>query len=479
MITQPRVLHSLDWTDIMQANRRAAGSVLPLACAVLLAGCDLIVDPTTSVPPEVAIGNISGINSVLTTAYARLQGRDFYGMELMLLPELMADNARTSQPAVNLVAEFQNSIGTHMGNWGASYQAINEVNNVIASADALTGSEPTLANRYKAEALFLRALFYFDLSRVFAYEPGRFVNNFDLGVVIRTEPTRTADDAVKRERARVEEVYALIESDLLAAIPLLAQHGTDTPYRASQASAEALLAKVYLYWQKWDKVIEYATAALSHTDARLAEPTEVAGMFARAPNVESLFEINYDAATETLWVNDCAACFTWPSGTWFSVWPSAELFALFEPGDARIDLYPSMPSGIRYVNKYTYARGSWTDNMPVIRVADVLLMRAEAYAESGQPALAQADLNLVREKRNAAAVTAAGAALIDAILTERRRELAFEGQRWFDLKRRGQDITKPAFGNNPGVAYTDPRILAPLPNAQVQNNELLQQNPGY
>jgi hypothetical protein len=457
-------------------NHRA---IPALSLALAVAACDLGVEPTTVVAPEVATGNISGVGSILTTAYSRLQGLNFYGMELLLLPELMADNARTSQPAVNRVAEFQNSLGTHMGDWATSYQAINEANYVLVSAEPLLTREPTLANRYTGEALFLRALYYFDLVRVFAYEPGRHVNGWDVGVVLRTEPTRTAADADKRERAKVEEVYLQIEQDLLAAIPLLAQYGENNPYRATQASAEALLARVYLYWQKWDRVVAQTTAALSHTSARLAEPNEVAGMFAKAPNVESLFEINYEAATETLWVNDCAACFTWPNGTWFSIWPSAELLALFQPGDARLALYPTTANGVRYVNKYTYARGSWTDNSPVIRYADVLLMRAEAAAELGQMTAAQNDLNEVRAKRSMEPITATGAELVAAILQERRRELAFEGQRWFDLKRRGQDITKPAFGNNPTVPYSDARILAPLPNTQVQNNALLKQNPGY
>jgi hypothetical protein len=462
--------------EIMHAMR-AARLVLGLA-VIALTACDLTVEPTVSVPPEQATESISGVRSILTSVYARLQGDDFYGNDLMLLPDLMADNARTSQPAVNRTGEFQNSIGSHMGDWAESYVAINEANYAIASARALIDKEP-LANRYLGEALFQRALLYFDLARVFAYEPGRAVNNFDIGVVLRTEPTRTANDADLRERVKVEAIYLQIEKDLKESILILAQHGEDSPYLANRAAAEALLAKVYLYWSKWSDVIPQATAALAHTTARLAEPSEVAAMFSKAPNVESLFEINYDAATETLWVNDCTACYTWPNGTWFSMWPSAELLALFATGDARLALYPTTANGTRYVNKYTYARGDWTDNSPVIRYADVLLMRAEAYAETNQPALAQADLNAVRAKRNAAAITATGAALTAAIQDERRRELAFEGARWFDLKRRGLDITKPAFGNNPTVPYTDFRILAPLPATQVQNNAKLQQNPGY
>jgi hypothetical protein len=462
----------------MSATRRFC-ALLALVSSTTLASCDLLVEPTNNVAPDQATQTIAGVRSIITGVYARLQDADSYGNELLILPDLMSDNARTSQPAVNRTAEYSNSIGSHMGNWDESYVAINEVNYAIASSRELLEEEPALANRFLGEGLFLRALLYFDLSRLFGYEPGRYVNGWDTGVVLRTEPTRTAGDADLRERAKVEEVYTQMEKDLLEAIPLLTQYGQTSPYFATRAGAEALLAKVYLYWRKYSNVITQVTAALSHSTARLAEPGEVATMFSKAPNVESIFEINYDAATETLWVNDCSACYTWPQGTWFSMWPSAELLALFETGDARTALYPTTPAGVRYVNKYTYARGSWTDNSPVFRVSDLMLMRAEAYAESGQTGPAQADLNALRAKRNATAITATGAALLQAIQDERRRELAFEGHRWFDLKRRGQDITKPAFGNNAIVPYADFRILAPLPNAQVQNNALLKQNPGY
>jgi starch-binding outer membrane protein, SusD/RagB family len=459
-------------------NTRYPKAALALLCAVL-GGCDLGVDPSNNVAPEQATENIAGVRSILTSAYSRLQDADSYGNELLILPDLMSDNARVSQPAVNRTGEYSNSVGSHMGNWDDSYVAINETNYTIASARALLTSEPVLANRYLGEALFLRGIFYFDLARLFSYEPGKAVGGFDTGVVLRTEPTRTAADAEKKERSKIDEVYAQIEKDLQESITILAQNGGTNVYAATRGSAEALLGKVYLYWGKYSSAITQFTAALSHTTARLAEANEVAGMFAKAPNVESLFEINYDAATETLWVNDCSACYTWPSGTWFSMWPSAELLALFQPGDVRLALYPTTPTGIRYVNKYTYARGSWTDNSPVIRYSDVLLMRAEAYAESGQTGPAQADLNLLRSKRGAAAITATGTALLDAIQDERRRELAFEGHRWFDLKRRGQNITKPAFGNNAIVPYTDFRILAPIPSTQITNNALLKQNPGY
>lgn len=480
---------------IMRESDRRSHTMLkyraPLALAVAamtVASCDLVVDPSVDVPPEVATGDISGVRSLVTHVYGLLRNQQSYGEELMQLGDLMADNARVSSPPVNRTGHYANTIGSHMGDWSDFYDGINEANFTIAAARELTDEEPQEARRYLGEALFLRALIYFDLSRIFAYEPGRSVNGWETGVVLRTEPTRTAGDADFRARATVNEVYQQMEQDLLESIDLLTQYGGNDVYRATQAAAEALLAKIYLYWERWDDAITYATDALSHTGARLAEPGEVASMYTSAPNVESLFEVNIDGATETIWVNDCKGCYTWPHGTWFSMWPSDELLALFEPDDARQALYPACPTGcpstapggVRYVNKYTYSKGDWTDNSPVIRYAEVLLFRAEAYAETGQDALALDDLNALREKRNASEITAGGAALLDAIREERRRELAFEGSsRWFDLKRWGMDIPKPAFQGNPMVPYTDFRLLAQIPDTQVENNPMLEQNPGY
>src|SRR5262245_20888614 len=217
MITNSRKLPN--WRETMRTTRLFA-----LLSIGLLAACDLAVEPANNVPPGTATDNIAGVKSILTSVYARLQGVDLYGNKLALLPDLMADNARTSSPAVNRSGEFSNSVGFHMGNWGESYAAINEANYAIASSRELLEKEPTLANRYLGEALFLRALLYFDLARVFSYEPGKAVNGFNTGVVIRTEPTRTAADAELRERAKIEDVYVQIEKDLKEAIPILTQY---------------------------------------------------------------------------------------------------------------------------------------------------------------------------------------------------------------------------------------------------------------
>lgn len=454
---------------------RAAALVATLSIPV--AACDLVVEPTEQVSPEIATGSLDGVRALLAGIYNRLQHGDKYGSHMLLVPEILADNARTSDPPVNFQGEYLNQIGDHLEDWETRYQTINEANFVIASAQELASSPA--ANRVLGEALFLRALNYFDLARIFAYEPNQVVAGWDRGVVLRSEPTRSASEADFKPRASVQETYEFIEDDLLRAVDLLAVDGTSGPYFANEAAAEALLARLYLYWERWSDAATYATRAMEHTSARLASASEYPTMFLRQPNIESLFELNYDPATESLWVNVCMACYTHEDGTWFSIWPTDELLALFEDADVRNEVFPTADNGVRFVNKYAETVGDNTDNSPIIRYAELLLIRAEAYAEMGQEAQARADLDRLRGARNAGPVAASGAALVQEILDERRRELNFEGHRWFDLKRRGMDIPKPAHSGNAPLAYTDFRILAPIPSTEVQNNPELEQNPGY
>jgi hypothetical protein len=121
------------------------------------------------------------------------------------------------------------------------------------------------------------------------------------------------------------------------------------------------------------------------------------------------------------------------------------------------------------------------DNIPVIRIAEVYLNRAEAMATPGSPVFdetaALADLNRIATARGLADFTLAGPDLYEEILRQRRIELAFEGHRFFDLKRLGRDIVKAPHYNT--LSFTDIRVLAPIPTREVDGNRNLAQNPGY
>lgn len=466
---------------------------IALAGTLLLgaSGCsDLFVtEPKQSVSPTVALQDITGIRSLIISIYDRLQPNTYYGARMMIGPDILADNVRlTNSNSNRYFNERINAPGSHLQQiWDQCYPAINEANFIIASID---GSNTTQLEKdqIKGEALFLRGLLYFDLARVFAYEPTKVIKNFNLGLIIRTEPTTNVLQADFRERSTVEQVYTQVESDLKAAItalPVSATAAAATRLRGNKGAAQALLARLYLYWEKYPLAIQAATDAMASTGARFVTGAQYVAAFTSVPNPESLFELNYIQATESLGSNESLHSLTTnlTTGNWGDVVPTTELLNLYEAADVRRSgmFYAATKGGeaVFFSRKYTATQGPFTSNVPIIRYSELLLIRAEAYAASGDATKALADLNQVRTRSGATAIaaTVTGQALMDAIMTERRLELVLEGHRFFDLKRKGMTITKANL--SAPVPYDDFRILAPLPVGQTQLNTKLRQNPGY
>ncbi|SIS91348.1 RagB/SusD family nutrient uptake outer membrane protein [Belliella pelovolcani] len=459
-------------------------------------GCDdaLVTEPRQSVSAEVALTDITGVRSLIISGYDRLQGAGYYGQQMILGAETLADNATVTNAQSNRYLTWSiNNFGTHFGIWANAYAGINEMNFII-NADLNSITTTAEANQLRGEALFLRALMYFDLARVYGYEPGREVNGFQESVIIREQPTSTSSQADFRPRSSNQEVYAIIERDLNEAIPLLT--GTNR-FRVTTGAARALLSRVYLYQSKWQQAEEMATSALANTAATMVDasvnPAAYRLSFASAPHPESVFELAYNAQTETLGFNESLNSLTLRqggpvagSGGWGDVIPTQDLLSIFLPEDSRIENFISdvkQGQTALFSRKYAGTVGPFTDNVPLIRLSELYLIRAEARVRQGGAKLVEglADLNFLRSRRFPSTfafqvVTTNQQEAIDAIFTERRLELFFEGHRFFDLKRTGQDIRKGATG---AVQFSDTRVLAPLPQAQVDLNPLLNQNPGY
>ena len=433
-----------------------------------------------------------GIEGVAISMYSAMQSVDYYGARMMIVGDVMADNVRANFLSNRYASEYDNVPGTHFEIYVVCYDVLSAANNLLAnieSSDLSDGRKREL----EGEGKFVRALVLHDLVRTYGYEPTQIINNWDAGVIIRTEPVEGPDQADFRARETVNSVYAQIEADLLSAIGLL---NNDNPnHLASKGAAEALLSRVYLYMERYNDVITYATNALNSGVASLVTADAYSDAFHGQFNPEAFFELIFDNQ-ETISVNDAlAAVTTTLPAAWADLVYTDDLLGIYDQANDVRYLDMTFPgNGFTYNNKYSGSADgnnvfdgntptafvTWADNMPIIRYSEVLLNRAEAYAETGQDALARDDVNQLRSNRGLAAspVGSSGAALINDILLERRMELAFEGHRWFDLKRRGMDIPKPQ-GNIPTVSYTNFRILANLPNGDVDINPNLVQNPGY
>ena len=477
--------------------------VLSVIIGSFFASCEKAIElePKTSLSPELALTDVNGYEAVLTSVYSRIQGFGWWGRTFALMGDVMADNVVTnaSQAGNRYTGQNQNARGAQYDIWGTAYGAINEVNTIIAKIDALVvpASDEKKKTMIKAEALALRGFIYFDLARVYGYEPNKIPTTglgagFDKAVVIRTAPTAVVADAETLNRSTVVEVYTQIEKDLLDAIALFKTATGTTAYRINLGSAYAQLGKVYLYWEKYDLAVAAFNNAFANTSAKLS--TNYAAVFTGVPSSESLFELRFVQATEmagVTGVNESLYSYTQPTGmknglsTYGGQIPSPELLALFDANDSRNGLFFKSASAttasiLTWVNKYNSSNGTYTDNVKVIRYADVLLMKAEALAEQS---LYTDAYNIVKELRTARGADIAtiptGAPIKDYIQQERRRELFYEGHRWFDLKRKGGGITKPAQLGVGTIPSTDYRILAPLPTSAVGFNPSLPQNPGY
>lgn len=469
--------------------------ILFLSGTLALGSCNLDVEPKQSLTPEAALANPNGYQSLINATYGVPRAFGQYGQTMMIAPEVMADNLRIIANTGRYIGQEANADRAHIGLWTTQFwSGINNTNIIINGISATTGDE-ALKQRVLGEAHFLRAFMYFDLARVFGYEPGKEVNGFNKSVVIRTTPTLGFSNADFRARSTNREVYDLIIADLQTAINLLpnANIGTANVFRANKGAAQALLARVYLYDSKFAEADAMATQAMATfglTDAGtgLLTPTNYVSAFSTAPNPESLFEIELRSVDWSTvdGVNNSVCSLTanvYPSAQ-FILTASDELLASYEPGDIRratwTETTRSGASGPVYrSNKWLGHKGDFLQNLPILRGAELYLIRAEARFRTANVAGARADLNALRSKRGVGAVDAAlaGDALFAQIMKERRQEFALEGHRWFDLKRNGMAISKSA--RFEPVPYSDYRLLSPIPNDQLQLNELLEQNPGY
>jgi phosphatidylserine decarboxylase len=447
-----------------------------------LASCEksfLELKPPTSLTPEFALATEADLQVALRGAYAGLKSTALYGRSLMVLGDMMADNTYQSALNTNRYTNFNlyNYLvtdGDVAGLWNASYSVILRTNNIINSPIADNAN----IQQIKGEAYAIRALAYYNLVRYFGspytLDPSK------LGVPIIT--TYQAD--LKPERAKIADVYTLINKDLTQAFTLMTTFTNSSQF--SKYSAKALQAKVYL--TMGDKTNAKAAALDVITNSGFTAISSAAhtgywaGVAPRTDKVETLLEISFDAVANNAF--DALSYIYLQSGNYGDMLCSSELYDLFETTDIRKSLYATGTRGglaSVFVNKYSSFTGDHSDTK-VIRMSEMYLIAAEAsYPSNTVDALKY--VNEVTSRRGATAIASDGQALLEAIITERRKELAFEGERYLDMQRLQRNIARSK--NYPAAAlsidFTNYRRIMPIPQGELDANPSikLQQNPGW
>ncbi len=458
-------------------------AIISLLLLFAVMSCDnlLETEPTVSVSADVVVTTASGMDAILTSAYDRLRDENLYRYLIPATPEVLADNSELHPVnSGRFRGQAENQPGSHFSTstWSVAYRLINEANIIIAGVEQ-TETSQSHKNRLKGEALFLRGIAYQELLRIYSYEPNHpRINEWNQGVIMRTTPVLGLSDADLRGRGTVLEGYQQVERDYLEALPLLENNDRGSVHYADAATVHAGLARLYLYWEKWSEARTHAQQAFTKARGSLQNYSTSGNIFTQLPNPESIFELSFDLPHGS---SGSLNAVTHPPPGWFDALPSKELLALYDETDLRNNLFAVHSDGYPYILKYTGAVAQNTDHIPVFRVAEMLLIQAEANYELRNEGGAITALETLRTHRGLTAYAnpPTGMALLEEIYDERRRELAFEGHRWFDLKRRGMDVPKPAVGGNPTMQWDDFRILANLSTTQVENNPLLDQNPGY
>jgi hypothetical protein len=495
-------------------------SILAACIAIAAASCkkQLEIPSRNALDADIALTTKNGIEYSLNSIYSILKRESHYGRDLFSVTDAMADIAFANGRSSRLLGENRNTALSNVVIWAGSYAAINEINLTLEAYPAIADATAAEKSRWEGELKFLRALYYFDLVRNYAYIPTFVVPTQDKGgVVLTLQGFKSAEAAAnyRPSRASIAQCYAQIWSDLYTAMGLLSNSNRGRNY-ASKHAVLALGSRVALYEGNWARADSFATAAitLSGGIGSLTTTANYVSGWRAADHPEGIFQVWYATLGENLGVNtSLAATHTTLSapGAFAGVRqgqgdlvPNAFLLtqlgisgfptnlaqsppppALTYSNDIRNKLFEwGVNASGHYVEvtKWMGKNGgpNW-DNTVVLRWAELYLNRAEARYRMANEAGAWADLNTIRTNRYVGfvvpVVPLTGQALLDEIWKQRMLEFAFEGHRFFDLKRNGLSIVKV----NPVVNLpaTDYRILPRIPTSEIDGNPNMVQNFGY
>jgi hypothetical protein len=452
--------------------------------------------PEQELTGDAAFSSESTTLSSLYGVYSTLQNYELYGGLSQVIGDFQADNVDFvgSFPTLQEINNFT-TVGTNSSIrdlWQVHYRAITRANNVIANAPKVedAGFSEEEKAQVVAEAKFLRALMYFQLSNFFS-QPYQVSGGTNPSVPLVLEPF--VGELSFPARASLNEVHAQIEKDLLEAIPnLSAASGFGDPSemrgRATVGAAQALLSRLYLYRENWAQAEEYARAVLADPSYQLASDYS----FYNANSSEDVFTIQNSAIDNGRTGSGGLASYYQPTteGGRGDAPFSPSFIAAHEEGDKRLTTLSSQGVGADgathiFTEKYPDAVNN-SDNAPVIRVTEVALNLAEAIAQQATTVLGATEaidiLNQLRVRAGLPRYTVVSfltkEALLDAIQNERRKELAFEGFRRMDLLRyekplrtSGEGADKAVFGGN--------LTILPIPQRELDINPSLEPNPGY
>jgi starch-binding outer membrane protein, SusD/RagB family len=452
-------------------------NALILLLAFGAAACDhgiLDVRPVDEIDIDVAIVDEASAQAALIGAYATITSTWYYGGEYLMFSEIQTDNATHTGTFASYADADLNDItadnGSLSGMWNTIYIGINRVNILIENVPNLEGVSQSEIDRIVGEAYALRALHYHNLVRAWG---GVDVNGTFQGVPLVLASPASVEEAAEVARSDGAAVYSQILADLQEAETRLQGFPNGNRTRVTPGFIQALTARVHLYAENWPQAAAAAEAVRGSGDYMLVPVFGDLFQPTGGPTEEDIFRGAFTATD----FNDLGWYYQFAGR--FELGATQDIYNAFDQAlDQRWawTFGGTRPDGTE-VTKFPTTIGA--ERIHVIRYAEVLLILAEALARQDELSDAVDRLNEVRERAGLAGYVLGvdlpndQDAVIDAILDERRLELAFEGDRWFDLVRTDRAVDALA----PFLAPHEK--LWPVPQRELDVAPNLTQNPGY
>lgn len=438
------------------------------------------LEPASSVTIDKVYKTASDYNVAVIGCYAKLQSQVNFYTECC---EYRSDNLSLDAPTAGTQDRYdidhfteKPSNGILSSYWANFNNNVYRCNLLLDQIDGANFAE-NLKKQYKGEAMFIRALNYFNMYRIW-------------GGVPATKHVVSAAEALKVARYSDEQMFDLIAGDLKEIVDnnyLPETYSSADMGRATSGAAKALLGKVYLTFHKWTEAKDILSQLIGKY--QLVSPIAQVFNVDNKNNNEIIFAVHFNKEIEgeghSYWYNLTNAS--------DDTNQTSSLLNTFPTGDTRKDLitYVQVEKNVRLMNKF-YDTKSPTfktvgNDQILLRYADVLLMYAEALNEiqydASEGSLALKYLNAVRQRAGISNLTVKQLPTQEkfrkGILVERQREFPYEDQRWFDLVRMG--FAKSVMAEN-GVEIKDYQLLFPIPQQEIEkvgDKSILWQNPGY
>ena len=445
-----------------------------LSSAFLVQSCDkqLDVSPKQSIDASTALTTAADVDAAVIGTYSLLSAGSLYGTNLFLMADLQASEGYASwrgtfQGQRQIALKNMNRDNAEAARtWNNAYRTINMANVVLDAVDVVTDAD--LKNQYEGEALFIRGALHFELVRYYAKPWGATANNDHIGVVIRTEPYLT--EAPPSARGSVKQVYDQVIADLTAAASKLPE---ENGRRVDRYTALAFLARVYLQQSDYTNALAAANEVIE--SGMFEMNNDILAAFTQDNTPEVIWEIEQDVQNNAGTSNDGLATFyaSLPGVGRADVRVDVGFVNSYAANDLRKSAYYYVGTGARPGNLYSAKWTSFSQNLPVVRLAEMYLIRAECNIRLGST-VGDTPANDLAQIRNMARVGLAPIVnpTLQDVLQERIYELAFEGVRIHDIKR--------LKGSTGTFAWNSDLLVFPIPAQEVSaSSGVIEQNTGY